>query len=753
LDAAREHGANLLAFAGGILRSPHGFDAQANVLYDLVGAENVDSLVIDGGLLSHYVGPEALQDFSGHYRGLPRISVEVALKGIPGVLVDFSQGMHDVIAHLIEAHGYRRIAFIRGPEESSTGEDRYRAYTDALAEHGIPLDTEIVAPGTFFAPSGAEAIRLLLDKRKVSFEAVAAANDYMAIDAMQALQARGIRVPNDIAVVGFDDQEVAKVVTPPLTTARLHNYERARRATEMLLARLRGEEVPGQAIIRSELVVRQSCGCQASEVTRSAAGLKIEAGEPFEAALAAHQERILAEMIQTAASSLLHLDSEQGQQLLDAFAAGVKGETPDSFLTAWDEILRQSKATGEDITAWNAVISSLRSSLLSCLGDGEARSRAEDMWQQARVMIGLEAQRTQAYQKLQSDKQAGVLRDVGQALATSTDVKDLMDTVVQELPRLGIRSCYLSLYEDPEAPAQQSRLILAYGRMGRVEPEASGQSFPSRSLVPADVLHQTRADGPDQPYSYVVEPLYFRENQIGFVLLEAWGQEGVVCGALRAEISSALWEVMLRQRAERRALRLQTAAQVSRAASSILDPESLIQHVVDLIRERFGLYYVGLFLVDKEGRWTGEPGKWAVLRAGTGEAGRKMMKQRHRLKVGGLSMIGACVASGEARIALDVGEEAVRFDNPLLPETHSEMALPLVSRGDAIGALSIQSSKKAAFSTEDIAVLRIMADQVANAVENARLFKQTQDALEEIETVHRSYLRQAWDQYIKKHSP
>lgn len=668
------------------------------------------------------------------------------------MLVDFSQGMYDVIAHLIKVHDYRRIAFIRGPKESSTGEDRYRAYLDALAKYDIPLNPDLVAPGTFFSPSGAEAIRLLLDERKVSFEAVAAANDFMAMDAMQALQSRGIRVPDNVAVVGFDDMKAAKVVTPPLTTARLHNYERARRATEMLLAWLRGEGVPEQAIIPSEMVVRQSCGCRALEVTRAAAEPRIGAGESFEAALATHQENLLTQMIQTASSSLLHLDREQGERLLDAFAAGVRGETPDTFLATWDEILRGSEVAGEDIAAWNAVLSSLRSFVLLHFGDGESRSRSEDIWQQARVMIGLEAQRAQAHQKLQSDEQAETLREVGEALATSADVEDLMDTIVQELPRLGISGCYLSLYKDPEAPVEQSRLILAWGEKGRVELEAGGRSFASRALVPAEVLHQTRDDAGDQSYSYVVEPLYFRENQMGFVLLEAGGQEGVVCDAIRAEISSALWEVMLRQETEERALQLQTAAEVSHAASSILDPRELMWLVVNLILERFGLYYVGLFLVDRVDMRAGPPREWAVLQVGTGEAGRKMFKQGHKLEVGGQSMIGACVASGEARIALDVGEEAVRFDNPLLPDTHSELALPLNCRGETIGALSIQSTEQSAFDEEDIAVLQIMADQVANSIENARLFQESQKALKELEVSQRVYLRESWSRFINRRS-
>jgi GAF domain-containing protein/HAMP domain-containing protein len=189
---------------------------------------------------------------------------------------------------------------------------------------------------------------------------------------------------------------------------------------------------------------------------------------------------------------------------------------------------------------------------------------------------------------------------------------------------------------------------------------------------------------------------------------------------------------------ERRAVQLATAAEVSHTATSVLDPNELVRQAVDLIRDRFGFYYVGLFLLD-------EAKRWAVLRAGTGEPGRQMLEAGHRLQVGDESMVGWCTANAQARIALDVSEEAVRFDNPLLPETRSEMALPLISRGQVIGALNMQSTEVAAFSDEDISVLQTMADQITVTIDNARLFREGQASLEEAQAVHRHYLREAWE--------
>ncbi len=197
----------------------------------------------------------------------------------------------------------------------------------------------------------------------------------------------------------------------------------------------------------------------------------------------------------------------------------------------------------------------------------------------------------------------------------------------------------------------------------------------------------------------------------------------------------------LEQRVADRTQKLQAAAEVSGATTLVLDPDQLLRKVVDLVRERFDLYYVGLFLLD-------DARQYAVLRAGTGEAGRKMLQARHKLEVGGESMIGQCVATAGARIASDVGEAAVWFDNPYLPHTRSEMALPLRSRGRVIGAMTAQDTREAAFDDTIIAVMQTMADQVAIAIDNAQLFTQAQAALEEMEATHRRYLGQAWAEYI-----
>ncbi|MBE2223121.1 MAG: PAS domain-containing protein [Anaerolineae bacterium] len=198
---------------------------------------------------------------------------------------------------------------------------------------------------------------------------------------------------------------------------------------------------------------------------------------------------------------------------------------------------------------------------------------------------------------------------------------------------------------------------------------------------------------------------------------------------------------------EKRSAQLKAAADVGYAASRILDPQELIQHSVDLIGELFDRYFVGLYLIE------GNPysdEKLAFLRAATGEIGAQLLHDGHKLKVNNQSLVGKCIDSGEAVIAQDVAKESAHTAHELLPLTRSEMVIPLVSRGETIGALTVQSRQESIFTSEDATVYQIMAGQLAIALENARLFAQVEQELEEAKEALRKYVRKGWSDYLSK---
>lgn len=230
---------------------------------------------------------------------------------------------------------------------------------------------------------------------------------------------------------------------------------------------------------------------------------------------------------------------------------------------------------------------------------------------------------------------------------------------------------------------------------------------------------------PEEAHSAV---LAVGEHTIGEISLpdvdNLTDEDRLIFKAVISEMQDALNSAQLIQETRSYSNQLNVAANVSRKAATIFDRDELIREVVEIVREQFDYYYVGLFLVDDDG-------KTAVLKAGTGEAGRIQVEQNHHHMIGGGSMIGAALLNGEPRVERDV-EKAEHFvRNKLLPHTQSELALPLIARKHAIGALTVQSIEKNAFSPTTVTVLQSMANQLAIAIENASLLAQTQANLQQ----------------------
>lgn len=192
---------------------------------------------------------------------------------------------------------------------------------------------------------------------------------------------------------------------------------------------------------------------------------------------------------------------------------------------------------------------------------------------------------------------------------------------------------------------------------------------------------------------------------------------------------------------EKRALQMQTVSSMARTIASMQDLNILLANITKLVSEQFGFYHTGIFLLD---------GEYAVLQAANSDGGKRMLDRNHRLPLDSNSIVGYVASLGEPRIALDVGADSVYFNNPDLPETCSELALPLRVSGRVIGALDVQSTETNAFSQEDMLVLSTLADQIAIAIENARLYGEAQKALTESQATFEKYVRQEWRSFVQQ---
>ncbi len=197
------------------------------------------------------------------------------------------------------------------------------------------------------------------------------------------------------------------------------------------------------------------------------------------------------------------------------------------------------------------------------------------------------------------------------------------------------------------------------------------------------------------------------------------------------------------EQVKRRIIQMETISRVAKSIASVQNLQELLPFITQVISDQFGFYHAGVFLVDNDN-------EYAVLSAANSEGGQKMLARNHKLKIGPTSIVGYTISNGSARVVLDTESDAVFSTNPDLPNTKSEMALPLRIGENIIGALDVQSTEPGAFTEQDTEALSTLADQVSIAIQNSRLFESTQRSLAEVSTLYRQTIRQTWDKTIRE---
>jgi len=534
---ADDRGAQLLCFVGGAI-APPGKLNPANAVFELARSRNVDCVALLSSSLGNAIGLDGLKLFCEKFRPMPTCSIAVALgPDVSSVRVDNESGMQALVAHMIQVHGIRRIAFVRGPPASDEAELRLRVYRETLAANGIPYAEELVVPGDFNAASGREAVDILFVERKLavsSVGAIVAANDLMALAAIEELRVRGIRVPDEIAVGGFDDVQQAAFSLPPLTTVRQRLEDMGRESVRLVLEQWIRRSEPEQVVRRTEIVTRRSCGC----LPGYAAGRKSSSPPGstlgFDAAILRRRQHILAELARAARGTMSAAGSEWDVRLLNAISEQVRGDSPNVFLRVYDALLRRLVTAGSDLSVCNDVLSALRSRVVRAISDPKLRMRTEDLFHEARVLTSNAIEGVHVARRLQGWNAALALLDAGASIASASTLDELARAVHRYLPAAGISRCFvLRLHENLDAPTT-ARVILAE------KPEAR-KSDPTQSTIylATDVLRDAVL-GATTGHAFVVFAAKFANGDPGAVVLELGDVEGQGYEALRVVFSSVI---------------------------------------------------------------------------------------------------------------------------------------------------------------------------------------------------------------------
>lgn len=757
LAAARAGDVNIVSFVGGkpiVIGEPEHQKASYG-LYDLIKTEQFDGILLSADV-AHGLSQKEIQTFCNFFAPLPVASFAVPVEGVTSIIADNEAGMRAVVRHLIETHKYERIAFVRGPVGQIEADQRYNAFLAELKEHHIRFDEHLVAEGDYSTESGRTAVRTLLDERGMAIQAIVAANDRMAFGVLEALQQRGIQVPDKIAVTGFDDVAESQSMGVPLTTVRQSFYDMGLTAFAALMKRIDGEAVIDIQPLPTELVVRWSCGCLPESIERAIVLPKEVAhtGRLENKRAAAVQALLNAAHI-PANAPLMEQYKDVFGRVWDVFLASLREtDKSDAFLKMIQTMADTLQREGYDFNVWQNVISTFRKYALGGISSNTTTLRAENLFQQARMLLGELSQRAQAYRRLEFVKQEELLNNYSFSMASAVSFDAIGDAIAKHFPTLGIERWYVMYYGETDAPGsvsspppQDYRLLMQYDdRQFKMPNERS--SLATGRLVPRGKTPENHR------YDAVVMPLSLASNRFGFMWAEMGPDDWDVYVRVRNLLSSALLRTMLVQQRElaqseverllgearERAEELSRAKDVAektasenaqlfgaeqerrrgtealvrglRQLSSLKTVEKLPEQILEQLSQTLPYDRGVLYMEDVNG----EP----VIQAHRGMPSNVDV-ETFKLGYKGSDLYTTVARKGETLLIGNVSVVESWKQPDWLPRDQSWMGVPLYLKDNVVGVL-FASRAESSFTEDDGLLATTFALQATVALENARLY-------------------------------
>jgi len=551
--------ADLIVFPGRNLEAPHGFDYQYNRIFSQMSKENLDALILVTTLISNYIDAGSLSEFCSRFKDIPLVSMGIRIPGVPSLVIDNRSGIRDVVRHMVEKHGAREIAFIRGPASNWEANERFLAYREELESQGIPFEERLVAQGDFTPHSVRPALEGLLSGNPRIPDAFLFANDEMAIKGMQVLLMKGLKVPNATAVAGFDDILEASIQSTPVTTVRQPLFEMGWQAFTMAGDIAAGKKVPEMTILPTEPVIRSSCGCLVhcvddirsfERIVRRRAESEEAGNDCFSFVMSVlrdgnrenprdldkrkdHIRIVLDKVLEICGGA----DSDQ---------AGEEG--CDRFIACFGDIVKDEIQAGIQPGEWQYIFPVLSDSLTRLRGGTINRSRMNSLVHSCMVLSAEMAMIRQNGINYEANSVNLALREIEYGLSSIMRLEDLVDNLRKQLPRLGISSFFASGFEKewshfPHTPWEiPENSIFIAGALDGEEleaPDGDASKFPSNCLYPPGLIKDAKRR------TLAVYPLFFRETHYGTIVYELTHQNGFVYESLTTQISGILKAITL----------------------------------------------------------------------------------------------------------------------------------------------------------------------------------------------------------------
>jgi len=498
---------SLFVFPGGRLECEENQEYLRNAIYPLVNSDTVEGVLVWASALAGSVRVEDVQDFLETLGPLPSVSIGLKREGYPTVSFDAYAGVQSVILHCITKHKSRRIAFIRGPENHYSAQDRYRAYCDTLDQTGLVFDPRLVSdphPWT----EGSAALSQLVEQRGLKpgkdFDTLACSSDMMMFAAGKQLEALGYSIPGDVRILGYNDSSESHLLRVPCTTARMPVTELAHMSFNLLSDLLEDGSGPSfDILLPSHPVIRQSCGCTYSLGSVEQARQSVGTPSLFSAWL-------------MQSFRVMESESRNIQRLLDE----ADSDDEQAYLDLVQEFVHRFLDRGGDPNLLSEALHWYCTFFASPSFKEQRASALRDLFLRQRDLVAHQ----HAYALSMQAKHLDALKCDLLGVRNITSIPALLAT---HLIPLGLEAGYLVLYEDDE----KSTYIGGYDNDMLLEEK---QAFAKHLLLP-QAIQENLVEG-----VYVVEPLFMDNQPLGYLVIRTTLFSGSVMEELRTSLSSAI---------------------------------------------------------------------------------------------------------------------------------------------------------------------------------------------------------------------
>lgn len=540
VEQAQLRNCNLVSYWGGMINAHELTEREKNSIYKMIHPEKIDGIILLSGPLSIEIYEIELVDFFKDITNAPQVSVGIKLPGMPSLVIDNSTGVRDVVEHLITEHNYQDIAFVKGPELNEEATARFNAYKATLLKYGLSVQDEFICDGDFSDDAGENAVREFYDIRKISPDAIVCVDDNTALHVITSLEKRGLKVPTDVAVTGFDNIEASLFSNPPLTTISQPLFELGANAVDILIAKIEQYPVPESLVLNTHVIYRRSCGCSsAKSFNKKTETSTVKQLQSIENGVIVSTDGLIDELVNLFFkryynSCLYPYIYIALDKLLGALEKTIKEENGKYFFTEIDTILSESTNKGIDISIWEVVINTLVSNI-SLQGNGSQESFFNDL------RLGIVTDFSQfevnhfGQKNLQLKKQLESIYQVDDAMTTNFNeqiIKHRLETILQCLNVKGFQLSYFH-YSSNEA-----RLHYTYTSQSE-SIENHSFYFQSREIIPEQV------ELVGDIYNINVIPIVFKDILAGFMTLEIEKTDAILFEVLVSTIVNTLTEARL----------------------------------------------------------------------------------------------------------------------------------------------------------------------------------------------------------------